>query len=204
MVRTIGTCHLDKLLQVISELSCLVLAIVLGNGDELLIGVTNLLAIVSLVTSGYDRDSLGLSLWSPLVALGFLVSCLRGRPSTTIEDRFPTALYENGPDHLLTRGVPDGDVEELLHRLWLIAAELMHQGSPVCAGPEHRDDVSVVHLGELVTLFGETPDVVPWGLALFLRTILQVPGITASYVRALKVTGKNLLKILPTIDRVSG
>jgi hypothetical protein len=40
-------------------------------------------------------------------------------------------------------------------------AELMHQGSVVCAGPKHRDDVGVAYFGEQVTLSVETPDVVP-------------------------------------------
>jgi hypothetical protein len=72
------------------------------------------------------------SVWSPLVTLGAplcaLIGCLRGRPSTTARGFFPTALYENGPNRLLTRGLPGGEVEELLHGLWLITAELMHQG----------------------------------------------------------------------------
>jgi hypothetical protein len=125
---------------VISRLPCLPLEIVLGSGDVLLNEVGDMLAVVSLIIAGCDRDSLGLLLQSPLVTLGAplfaLICCLRGRPSTTARSFFPIALYENSPDHLFARGVPAGDVEELLHGLWLIASELMHQCSTVHAGPE--------------------------------------------------------------------
>jgi hypothetical protein len=74
---------------------------------------------------------------------------------------FPTVLDENGPDRLLARGMPGGDDEELIRGLWLVMAELMHQGSIVCARLERRDHISIVDLGELVALLGETPDVIP-------------------------------------------
>jgi hypothetical protein len=51
-------------------------------------------------------------------------------------------------------------------------AELMHQGSVVCARPKHRDDVGVAYFGEQVTLLVETLDVVPQGFALLLPTTL--------------------------------
>jgi hypothetical protein len=48
----------------------------------------------------------------------------------------PVALDENSPDRLLARGVPGGNVEELIRSLWLKAAELVHQGPTVHARPE--------------------------------------------------------------------
>jgi hypothetical protein len=46
-------------------------------------------------------------------------------------------LDENRSDRFLARDVLGGDIDQLLRGLWLIAAELMHQGSVVCVGPEH-------------------------------------------------------------------
>jgi hypothetical protein len=58
-------------------------------------------------------------------------------PLTAAGGRLPIAMDENGPDRLLARGMPCGDVENLLRGIWLVTVELMHQGSAVCAGPEH-------------------------------------------------------------------
>jgi hypothetical protein len=99
--------------------------------------------------------------------------------------------------------VPGGNVEELLHSLWLVTAKLMHQGSVVHAGPEHRDDVGITDFGELVTFLGETPDVVPQGFTLLLLATLQIPGVTRPHVRAIIVASEYLLEILPTINQVS-
>jgi hypothetical protein len=128
-VCVIGTGCLEKLLKVISGLSCQELEITLSSGNELLIGVTNILVIVTLVIAGSDHDSLGPPLWPPFIAFGAPLH-------TLTEGHFPTVLYENGPGCLLARGMPGGDVEELLHGLWLVMAELMHQGSVVRDRPE--------------------------------------------------------------------
>jgi hypothetical protein len=65
---------------VISELPRLTLEIALNSDDELLIGVTNILVIVTLIVAGSDCDSLGPPLRPPLVAfdtpLCALVGCL--------------------------------------------------------------------------------------------------------------------------------
>jgi hypothetical protein len=77
-----------------------------------------------------DCDSLGPLLQPPLVTFGAplhaLIGCLGGRPSTTVRGHLPTARYKNGPDGLLTKGVPGGNVKELLGGLWVVVAELMH------------------------------------------------------------------------------
>jgi hypothetical protein len=57
--------------------------------------------------------------------------------------------------------VPGGDVEQLLHGIWLITADLVHQGLIVRAIPECQDDVGVTDLGELMAFLGEMPDVMP-------------------------------------------
>jgi hypothetical protein len=76
----IGTCCLEKILKVIDGQPCLALDLVLSGGNELLIGVTNVLVIVTLITAIGDRDSLGSPLRVPLVAYGThfcaLVCCL--------------------------------------------------------------------------------------------------------------------------------
>jgi hypothetical protein len=111
-----------------------------SSGNKVLVGVIGLLVVATLVTAGGDCDLLGSLLCPPLVAFGApfctLAGCLEGRPSTTVGARLPVALDKNGSDCLLARGVPGGDIEQLLHGLWLIMAELMHQGSVVCAGLE--------------------------------------------------------------------
>jgi hypothetical protein len=57
----IGACHLEKILEVISGLSHLTLDITLSGGDELLIGVIDILVIVTLIVVDSDCDSLGSS-----------------------------------------------------------------------------------------------------------------------------------------------
>jgi hypothetical protein len=204
----IGTGCLEKLLKVVSGVSRLLLEIALSSGDELLIRVANITVVVTHVAAVDDHDSLGPPLQPPFVAFGTplqaLVSCLGWRSSTTIEGSFAAALKGNGPDHLLARGMLGGNVEKLLNSLWLVTAELMPQGSPVCVRPERRDDFAVTDFGELMTLLGETSDVVPLGFTLLLLRTLEILGVTRLHVRALKVAGEDLLEILPTIDRVSG
>jgi hypothetical protein len=136
----IGAGCLKKLLDVVGGLPHLTLEITLNSGDEPLVGVANILVVVTLITTGGDRDSLGPPLQPPFVTFGTplhaLVSCLGWRSLTATGGRFPAALNKNGSDRLLARGVPGGDVEELLCGLWLVTAELMHDGSTVRAGQE--------------------------------------------------------------------
>jgi hypothetical protein len=126
----IGIGCLEKLPEVVSGLSRLVLKITLSSGDELLVRVTNILVIDTHITVGGDCDSLGPPLRPPFVTfctpLHTLVGCLGWRSLTAPGGHFPTALNENSPDRLLAKGVPSGNVEELLHGLWLVTVELMH------------------------------------------------------------------------------
>jgi hypothetical protein len=125
----IGTGCLGKLLKVISWLPHLVLEVTLSSGDELLIRVIGLLVIVTLVAACSDHDLLEPPFWPPLIAFGAplcaLAGCLEWCPSTTAAGHFTTVLDENGPDYLLARGVPSGNVKELFHGLWLVMAEFM-------------------------------------------------------------------------------
>jgi hypothetical protein len=139
-VRMVGVGHFEKLLKVIGRLPHLTLEVTLSGSNELLIRVIGLL-VASLIAAGSDCDSLGSPLCPPLVAfdtpLCALASYLEGRPSTAVGGRLPVVLNKNGSDRLLAIGVPSGDVEQLLCCLWLIAVELMQQGSAVRAGQEH-------------------------------------------------------------------
>jgi hypothetical protein len=54
-----------------------------------------------------------------------------------------------------------------------------------------------------VTLLVETSDAVPQGFALLLSATLQSSRITRLHVCALKIVGKDVLEIFPTIDQVS-
>jgi hypothetical protein len=98
--------------------------------------------------------------------------------------------------------VPGGEVEQLLHGLWLIAAELMHQGPAICAGPKCREDVGVTDLGELMEIVEKSQNVIPEGLTLLLSATLQIPGVARLYVHALKVVSDDLPEILSAINRV--
>jgi hypothetical protein len=69
-VRVIGTGRLEKLLEVVSGLLRLALEITLNSDDELLLGVTNILVVVTLVTAGSGRGHLGRHFGPPLVAFG--------------------------------------------------------------------------------------------------------------------------------------
>jgi hypothetical protein len=96
--------------------------------------------------------------------------------------------------------MPSGDVEKLLHGLWLVTAELVHQGSAVCARPECRNDFCVTDLGVFVTLSRETLDVDLQGFTLHLSATLQTLRIVGPYVCALKVASKDILEIFSTND----
>jgi hypothetical protein len=99
--------------------------------------------------------------------------------------------------------MPRGNVEELLCGIWLVMAELMHQGSTVHVGPEHQEDVDITDPGELMALLGEAPDVIPQGFALLLSATVQIPRIVGPHVRALEVSSEDLLEILSSINRAS-
>jgi hypothetical protein len=171
------------------------LEVALRYSEELLIGVTSLLIIIPLITAGSDCDSLGLPFQPPLVAFG---------APLTAGSHLPTALDKDDPNRLLTRGMPGGDVEELLRALWLVTTELMHYGSIVHVRPQCWDDVDVAYLEEFMALLRETLDVIPYGFTLLLPVALQIPRVAGPHVGALEVFGEDLLEILPTIDRVSG
>jgi hypothetical protein len=49
----------EKLLEVIRRLPRLAFKIMLGSGNELLVGVVNVLIIITFITTGGDCDSLG-------------------------------------------------------------------------------------------------------------------------------------------------
>jgi hypothetical protein len=185
----IGAGCLEKLLKVIIVRPHLAPEVVLSSGDELLVGVADLLVIVTLIAAGSDHNSSGSPIQLPLVAFGVplcaLAGCLEHRASITTRGRPPTVPDEIGTDRLLARGVPGGNVEQLLRGIWLIMAELMHEGSTVHTGPECRDDVDVTDLGELVTFLGEMPNVILQGLALLLLATVQIPGVIGPHVCAL-------------------
>jgi hypothetical protein len=125
-VRVVWASHLEKFLKVINRLSRLALEITLGGSGVFLIGVTHLLAVVAIVvTASSNCDALGRRFGPFLLPLELLLepllAALGGAPLATIGDRLPVAL-----DYLFTRGVPGGNVKQLICGLWLITAEFMH------------------------------------------------------------------------------
>jgi hypothetical protein len=141
MIHMIWSGCFEKLLEVIYTLSCLASGITRGSGNKLLIKVVSVLIVTTLITAGGDYDSLGPLFWPPLVASGTslctLVSCCGRSPPTAAWSHFPAALYKNGPNRFLARGLPGGEVEKLFCGLGLLMTELVHKGSIVCARPEH-------------------------------------------------------------------
>jgi hypothetical protein len=130
--------------------------------------------------------------------------CGRCSPTTT-QNCHSTALHKDSPDRLLARGVPYGDVKELLHDIWLFTAEIVHQGLAGHVRPEHQYNVGVVDLvGEFMTFSGKTPDVIQQGHPLLMLIALYMPRVAVPHICALEIAGKDLLEILPVIDRVSG
>jgi hypothetical protein len=154
-VHMVGAGGFKKLLKVTSGLPRLTLDVALSNGDEVLIGIIVQLVVVTVITASSYRNSLGSPLRPPQLItfsapLGALANRLEWRPSTIIVGRLPITMDENGPDHLLTRGVPGGDVKQLLHHLWLIMAELIDEGLAVHVGPECQDDIGIIDLAVLM------------------------------------------------------
>jgi hypothetical protein len=203
----VGSGRLEKLIEVIGTLPRLALEVTLGGGNELLIGIVSLLVVVTLIIAGSDCAPLGLPLWPPLGAFGAplhaFAGCLEWCPSAITGDRPPVALDENNPDCLLTRGVPGGNVYQLFRGLWLIPSELTHQGPTACAGPECRDDVSIIDLGELVAFLGEPSNVILEGFTRFLPATLQILGVSRLHICALEVAAEDPLEILLAINCAS-
>jgi hypothetical protein len=133
MVCAVWASHLVKLLKVIRRKSCLTFKITLGGGNELIVRVTGVLAIIIFTTNSGDRDSLGPPPFPPFIVFDALLCSLvigcSWRSPTAARGHLFAVLHEDSPDLFLTRGVLGGDVEELLHGRRLFMTELMHQGS---------------------------------------------------------------------------
>jgi hypothetical protein len=106
--------YFEKFLEVISQLSCLVLEIALNGYDLLLIGaVRSLVTIV--ITDRSDCNTLGVPLLPLFVALSAFPSTFAGSfgwcPPAAVGDHFPFTLNEGIPDHFITRSMSGGDVK---------------------------------------------------------------------------------------------
>jgi hypothetical protein len=97
----------EKLLEVIRGQPHLALKITLGSGNELLIGVTEVLVVITLFTTIGGHNSLGPLLWPPPTApdapLCTLVGCCGWCSLTATQGYLPTALHNDGHDHLLAQ-----------------------------------------------------------------------------------------------------
>ena len=102
-----------------------------------------------------------------------------------------SAIGENCTNCLFARGEVGGSVEQLTGARGGLAAELVYQLFAGGAGDEGPDDVGVCDVGELGTLFGESPDEVLEGLIRLLPTAPEVPGISRMHVCALEVPDKD-------------
>jgi hypothetical protein len=106
----------------------LVLENTLCGHDILFAGVISFLIIATIV--GRDSDELGVLLLPFLATLGAFPSALDGGfgwcYSVAAGDCFHVAQDESGPNRLLARGVPNGNVKWLLGSFWLITIELVY------------------------------------------------------------------------------
>ena len=71
------------------------------------------------------------------------------------------ASVEDNSDHLLTRGVVRGDVEQVTGGTGFQAAKLVDQGLTICPGEECADDVYVDDIMVGVASLGEPADIIP-------------------------------------------
>jgi hypothetical protein len=113
---------------VVLRLPCLAVVIVLSSYDILFARVASFL-IVALVT-GHENNASGAAILPLLITLGAFPSALNGAfrwwCSPVTRGCFRMAQYKGGPNRLLTRGVPSGDVEQIFGGFWLITSELMY------------------------------------------------------------------------------
>jgi hypothetical protein len=100
--------------------------------DILLVGVVCFLVAVIVVGSNYNP--LGYCFCPFLRAFS---NSFRWHCPTAARDRLPITRNKGSPNCLLTEGMLGGDIKQPLGGVWLIMAELMHQGIAHCAKPEH-------------------------------------------------------------------
>ena len=85
-----------------------------------------------------------------------------------------------------------GDVQELLGGSRALASQLVNQTLIGCPGQEGSYHVGVGDVRELVALLGEALDIPMEGFAGLLMTVLEVPRVPRTLVRALEVPHKDL------------
>jgi hypothetical protein len=72
------------------------------------------------------------------------------------------------------------------------------------AREERTDDFGLADVGELCAALGVAANKVPKGLAMFLMTSSEIPGVSRAQVRALEITHEGLDQIAPVEDLVRG
>jgi hypothetical protein len=115
-VRVVLIGHFEKFLEMAFWLPRLALEIMLGGHDKLLVGVARFFVIV--IAAGSDCDLPGASLLPLLAALSAFLSAFAAGfgwcCSTAAGDRLPVAKNKSSHDGLLSRGMPHGDIKQLL------------------------------------------------------------------------------------------
>jgi hypothetical protein len=103
-VHVVWTGHFEKFLEVIGQLSCLTLEIVLGGSNVFLIRAVSFLLVIVIITTSSNCDPLEaplLPLLSPLaLLLAPLPAALSGATWLLHGGHFPIALDKNNPGHL--------------------------------------------------------------------------------------------------------
>jgi hypothetical protein len=114
-----------KFLKMVFRLPRMVLEVTLNGCDILLIEAVQFIVIViAAASSNYDPS--GAPPLLLLAALGAFVGGVGWCRPTATGDHFPITPNKDGPDCLLARGVPGGNIKQLLGSVRLIAPEFTH------------------------------------------------------------------------------
>jgi hypothetical protein len=118
----VQTGRFEKFLEVVIRLLRLALEVTLDGCDTHLIRVVRFLLFV--ITTGSNYDPLEVPLLPPFAAFcGTFVSGFGWCHSAAAEGRFPITSDKDGPDRLLIRAMPGGDIKQLMCP-WLFRAEV--------------------------------------------------------------------------------
>jgi hypothetical protein len=107
---------------------------------------------------------------------------------------------EVGLDDLLASGVLGGDVQELPHRAWGLAAEHVDKRLTGHVIDEGVDHVSIDDVRELIVLLGEALNVLSKGLISPLPIVVEVPGVAWAGVGTLEVADEDRTDIALVVD----
>jgi hypothetical protein len=156
----------------------------LGSSDEL-------------VGRGLELALLAFLLLLPVVSLG-----APGGAHGIVDLLLPLVLVttKDCTNRLLAGDKVGDDVHQPVGSEWSVTAQLSDQLLAGGAGEEGHNHVGVGDVGELGTLPGEAPDVIPEGFTRFLLATPEVPRVAGAHVGPIKISLEHPHKIVPVVD----